>query len=116
MTGNDHWNCPLCADVIGPVDGGHWGGRKHAKAVWHELDRCNVSQGLPKGTYTNVVYPSQSLWLFKPGQPSSRGTFTVAVSLLDGACFLMEGDFLLPSRSPAASLPLAINYEPRIGG
>ena len=46
MTSNDLWNCPLCPDVIGPVDGCHWGGRNHANAVWHELDRCNVSHWL----------------------------------------------------------------------
>ena len=94
MTGNDQWNCPLCADVMGPVDGSHWGGRKHARAVWHELDKCNGSQGLPTGTYTNVVYSSPSLWLLKPGQPSSLGTYLVAASLLDGACLLVAESHL----------------------
>ena len=108
MTGNDQWVCPLCLDVAGLVDGGHWGGRKHAKAVWYELDRCNISHGLPGGTCTNAVYPSHSLWMVKSGQPSAHGTFTVAVSLLDGACFLLVGEVLIPGRSSTASLPLAI--------
>ena len=110
-------SCPVCADVIDLVDGGHWGGRRHVRAVWNELDKCNRSLGLPTGTYTNAVYSSPSLWLLKAGQPSSLGSYTVAASLLDGACLLVEGDFIHPSRSPPPSVPLAISFgPPRIGG
>jgi hypothetical protein len=104
-TGNEQWICPLCQDVTSLVDGGHWSGRKHAKAVWYQLERVNTSLGLPGSTYTNVVYTSQSLWMFKAGQPTARGSYTAAVSLLDGACYLLEGSVLVPDRASTSSLP-----------
>ena len=99
------------------MDGGHWCGKKHLRAVWNELDKCNNSLGLPPGTYTNAVHSSPSLWLLKAGQPSPVGRYTAAASLLDGACLLVEGDFIHPSQSPPRPVPVAISYgPPRIGG
>ena len=115
-TGNEQWICPLCQDVTSLVDGGHWGGRKHAKAVCYELGKMNASHGPPGSTYTNVVYTSQSLWMFKAGQPTARGSFTAAVSLLGGACYLLAGKVLVPGRASTSSLPLAIEFDPRVAG
>ena len=126
-TGNDHWQCPLCSrtDVS---DGSHWTGKPHVKAVWYAVDEVNVLLGMPRSTYTNAAYGCRTLWAFKACQPSSRGSFTAAVSLLDGQCFLLEdmdeGGFMAderwvsflgtaaipPSQISAASLPLAIDF------
>ena len=116
-TGNDQFTCHVCTDIGGLVDGGHWCGKKHLRAVWNELDKCNKSLGLPPGTYTNAVHSSPSLWLLKAGQPSPVGRFTAAASFLDGTCMLVEGDFIHPSQCLPRPVPLAIAYvPPRIGG
>ena len=114
--GNEQWICPLCQDITSLVDDGHWSGRKHARAVWYQLERVNSSLGLPGSTYTNAVYSSRSLWVFKACQPTSHGSYTAAVSMLDGACYLLEDSALVPDRVSTSSLPLAIEFDPRIAG
>ena len=132
-TGNDHWQCPLCgrADVS---DRDHWTGRGHIKAVWCAIDEADVRLRMARHTYTNAAYGFCRLWKFKPCQPSSRGSFTAAISLLDGQCFLLadgdEGSFVAddqwvtflgsaaipPDQFPAALLPLALDFGPNRAG
>ena len=130
VTGNDHWTCPLCKRGT-VVDGSHWSGRKHVQQVWYELEAVNMKLGLPSSTYTNAAYSSRSLWAFKVCQPSSHGSYTAAISMLDGACYLLEelgedgfnslgsanahwvsflDTAMIPSQVTAAGLPLAIEF------
>ena len=136
VTGNDQWSCPLCKRST-VVDGSHWCGRKHIARVWHQLEAVNSSLGLPCSTYTSAAYSSRSLWTFKACQPTSHGSYTAAISMLDGACFLLEelgedgfdslgstnahwvsflDTALIPSQVSAAGLPLAIGFGPRTAG
>jgi hypothetical protein len=132
-TGNYLWRCPLCARVS-DVGMDHFATKPHVKMVWHSLDAANARVGMSSGTYTNAVYGSSLLWLFKPCQPSLQGDFTAAVFLVDGQCFLLAwgspSDYVAPSgwvtflrsgapagsvspsRVSAASFPLALEYEP----
>ena len=116
------------------MDGFHWSGRLHVKQVWHAVEAVNVLLGMPSSTYTNAAYGCRTLWAFKACQPSSRGSFTAAFSLLDGQCFLLEdlgeGGFtaderwvsflgtaaIPPSQICAAGLPLAIDFGPSKAG
>ena len=130
---NDQWTCPLCkrSDV---VDGSHWSGRLHVKQVWYAVDAVNVLLGMPSRTYTNAAYGCRTLWASKAHEPSFRGSFIAAFSLLDGQCFLLaDGDerslvaddhwvtFLgsaavPPDQFPAALLPLALDFGPNRAG
>ena len=120
-SGNSKWPCPVCSRLVN-LD--HFLQKRHVKAVWAALDQANKMLGEPTGTYTTEVYGFYELWAFKSCQPALDLPCTAAISLLDGASFLLAHGckedcvgrdgwvtFLPNARAPDSGPPARVSHD-----